>query len=425
MLSNRPNSLFREPAQVYFLLAFLAAIYLLNFVTPLRLTADGLRYFRMEEWMEAGFPSTAKAAGDYLPYGYGFVLLFLAKLNLLHTLTLVCLNAVYLGGSLWFVLKLVGPMPNPGYMLVLILFNWLTIKFVLTPLSEMQYLFFSSGTLYFFQRYLTHKQLKTLGLGLLFFAAAVLTRTVAVLLLVALLVTILRDQRRQIGQRVLSYWLQAAGLILLTVCVVYFTHALRFVDYLHQLARPVEKSGISGLFSTLRRHPMDWAEVFINAPISKLSFISQSLVTGIFLVVGLFTLAWVLYVFIWADIRLPMLVRSYVLLYILVIFNWPFFESRFWLPILPLLVAALVQAPRPRFAWGRVLLRCATWFYLLAGLYALSYYTYTSWNKKVFAVKQSAGVLKNEYETHFFGRPLQDSSRRINEEVLYFMKKIN
>src|SRR5271170_409203 len=120
MTLNRPNSLRKEPILVYWMVAVLTAIYLLNFVTPLRITTDGLRYFRMEEWMEGGFPFSAKAAQDYLPYGYGLVLLLLAKIQLFHTLTLVCLNATYLAGTLWFVLKMVGPMAKPGSMLILV-----------------------------------------------------------------------------------------------------------------------------------------------------------------------------------------------------------------------------------------------------------------------------------------------------------------
>jgi hypothetical protein len=425
MTSNPATSPPKDPIRVYILLAILAAVYLLNFVTPLRLTADGLRYFRMEEWMEGGFASSSQAARDYLPYGYGLVLWLLAKLHLYHTFTLVCLNALYLTGALWFVLKIMDLVPRPGYMLILVLLNWLTIKFVLTPLSEMQYLFFSSGTLYFFQQYLTGSRLKTLGLGLLFFAAAVVTRTVAMVLLAALIVTILSNQRRQLGNYLSSHWFGAGGLILLTLCVVYFSHALRIQDYLHQLARPFEISGLPGLWSTLTRHPKDWAEVFINAPISKIGFISNGLVNVIFLIAGLSTLGWTLYLFIRGNTGIPLLVRNYVLLYIIVIYNWPFFESRFWLPILPLLAAAIVKAPRPKHSLARAILTAAKWFYLLAGIYALSYYSYTSWNKRIFAVKQSAGVLQNEYETHFFGRPLQDSSHRNNEEVLHFLKRID
>jgi hypothetical protein len=408
-------------------IAILVAVYLLNFITPLRLTHDSLRYFSLEEWLERGFTAGSGAARDYLPYGYVFTLFGLSKLHLLHTLPLVLVNFLFLFGALWFNAKLFareGGSWKP--MLILVLLNWMTIKFVLTPLSEMQYLFFSSGTLYFFGVYLKEKKASRLLGGLLFFAAAILTRTIAIVLLVAFLMSILQGNKtRSNPQMQKRKWVLVSLLAAMIGATLFFSTQLRIFDYLAHFARPLKLYGFSGFFQNFWPHPMDWAEAVINAPFSKIVFIPLTPRAVLYMGVGLVSIAWLFYLMFKRESRVPVLIKYYLLLYFVVVFNWPFHEGRFWLPIVPLVVMVVLQGPVPKAKLLFGLYTLAKWTYVFGGIYALSYYSYTSWNKEAFAQKQSAGTLKNEYETHFFGRPLGDTAVKKNEEVMYFLKKID
>jgi hypothetical protein len=72
----------------------------------------------------------------------------------------------------------------------------------------------------------------------------------------------------------------------------------------------------------------------------------------------------------------------------------------------------------------RWVLAAKSW-YVAAGVFALSYYSYTSFNKEALARNQDAGVWRKEYEFHFFGRTATDSTSRPNELVTGLLKKMD
>jgi hypothetical protein len=61
--------------------------------------------------------------------------------------------------------------------------------------------------------------------------------------------------------------------------------------------------------------------------------------------------------------------------------------------------------------------------YTLVGLLAIGYYSYTSFNKELLAKKQANGMYRNEYETHFFGKPLSDTAKQVNPEFLHVLER--
>ena len=61
--------------------------------------------------------------------------------------------------------------------------------------------------------------------------------------------------------------------------------------------------------------------------------------------------------------------------------------------------------------------------YTTFGIISVVYMTYTSLNKEVLARTQAAGVYRNEYETHFFGRPLSDTATRVDPFVLSVLER--
>src|SRR4051812_22459970 len=84
----------------------LAAVYLLNCFSPLRLHVDMLRYFAIKDCVELGCPPDSTAAKDYLPWGYTGLLLALSKIGLLKSFVLVLINCIYLGVSLYLIRKM-------------------------------------------------------------------------------------------------------------------------------------------------------------------------------------------------------------------------------------------------------------------------------------------------------------------------------
>ena len=167
------------------IIAALLACYLVNCFSPLRLEYDSIHYFALKDCLEHSCPPGFQAANDPHPYGYPLLLLFLSRIGLLYPFTIAFVNLLYLAGALYFTGKLFQKEKNVStnsrleWGVILLLFGYPFIKFFAYPMSEMQYLFFSCGSLFFFRLY-TDRGMRpgALVLAILFAGLAILTRTV-------------------------------------------------------------------------------------------------------------------------------------------------------------------------------------------------------------------------------------------------------
>src|SRR5687767_8049909 len=120
----------------FLIISVLLIIYLVNCFTPIRLTFDTVRYLKIKEWIEAGRPPGAEAAGDFLPHGYVWFLYLLGKLGICYSPVICFLQFCYFISGCWLLRK-TGDYKQPFPLLLLLcLLNWIILKFVITPLSE-------------------------------------------------------------------------------------------------------------------------------------------------------------------------------------------------------------------------------------------------------------------------------------------------
>jgi hypothetical protein len=139
---------------------------------------------------------------------------------------------------------------------------------------------------------------------------------------------------------------------------------------------------------------------------------------SLFLTVGFLGICGFIYICFIKKSPLPFVVRAYLFFYMLLLFNWPFPDPRFWVPILPLVAAVISQTSfsfRPAF---RAIAFSYLLMYTLLGLVSLGFITYTSLNKKEFSKNQAKGVYRNEYEMHFFGKTLSDTSTHVDQNLV-------
>ncbi|HEU4633059.1 MAG TPA: hypothetical protein VFS22_03685 [Flavisolibacter sp.] len=119
---------------------------------------------------------------------------------------------------------------------------------------------------------------------------------------------------------------------------------------------------------------------------------------------------------------IPLHIRIYLTGYILLIFNWPFFEARFWFPILPLLAAILLlpkNTARPQLFRPAVSLYKL--YYVLTGIFVMSYYTWLSTHKEALVKRHDAGKWQREYRMHFFNETPADST--YDKRAFYLLEK--
>lgn len=280
----------------------------------------------------------------------------------------------------------------------------------------MQFLFLSMGTLYYFQKFREVKKIGFLLATAVFCTLAIMTRTAGVVLLLALLATLVADNWGRFRQKKAP--LLIGGVIVVAGLVVLFAQpkVIRYLDYFF---RPLANDPANFFYKNITRHFRDWAELFINIPYSKINL--GIIPLSIYLLAGVVTMVYVVRRLFSIKFPIPLHARFYLVGYILLIFNWPFYEARFWFPIVPLVFAVILipkPAPNFTFTYWKSFLKV---YYAAVGLFVLSYYTFLSHNKTNMAERHDAGIWKDEYRIHFFNEQPADSV--YNKKALYLLDK--
>jgi len=394
----------------------LGVVYLANCGSPLRLHTDMLRYFAIKDCIELGCPPDSTAAKDYLPFGYTALLLLLSKAGLLKSWCIVLLNCIFLGGALYFVIRLFRATALPVYFfLTLVLLNWTTVKFTAHPLSEMQYLFFSMWSLYLFQQYTERKSFLSLAGAVVTGAIAFITRSVGVVLAATLVAGFLWQYRQALLNLIRKNKVVISLVALVLIGVVIFSRQLGLNHYGGVFTKQF-KEGLT-VATMLRWHFTEWAEIGFNISALKVEgYYPQARI--LFLVAGILFFIGLIYLLFFRKNQIPFIVKVYLLFYSILMFNWPFYDPRFWVPVLPLLIAVVLQYPLPRPGWRKGVAVVLIAGYSLLGVLTVGFFTYTSLNKKVFVRTQANGVFRNEYETFFYGKPTQDTARVVDPVIL-------
>ncbi len=415
--SNKKDLFFKLATYILFITFFL------NCFTPLRIHYDMLRYFAIKDCIELKCPPGADP-NDYLPWGYTLLLLLLSKLGILKSFSIVLINCLYLFGGLFFVRKIFIYIRSPFFLFFLILINWTVIKFVVHPLSEMQYLFFSLGGIYAFYRFTIDKNIWYLVVAFIMASLAFLTRTIGITLLATFLTSLIWEFRQQIIVVIKKNRTLLFAFIACILIVLFFSKQLGLNHY----AAVMLKQFNEGLhFSdVLVWHFSEWGEILMNTPKAKMiSVLPQPLGYWLFFILGILGVCGFIYICFLKKNRIPFVVKAYLFFYILLLFNWPFPDPRFWVPIIPL-IAAVLSDQAVTFSKNKVIkwggLVCLT-IYSVFGIIAVGYMTFTSFSKESCSKTQASGVYRNEYETHFFGKPISDTVTVVNQQIVDLLNK--
>jgi hypothetical protein len=399
----------------------LGFVFLLNCFTPLRLHYDMLRYFSIKDCIEGNCPPYADR-NDYLPIGYTALLLLLSKLGILRSFSLVFVNCLYLFGGLYCVRKVFSYVKSPFFFFLLVLLNWTVIKFVTHPLSELQYLFFSLAGVYAFYKFTQTKKFINLLLAFLFAGLAFITRTVGVTLLAALFVSLAWEYRKQLLDLIKRNKVVVVAVLLCIAGILIFSRQLGLNHY----SGVMSKQFNAGLrFSdVIKWHFSEWGEILSNSSKAKaMSYLPARAGNWLFVITGILGVGGFVYICFIRRSNIPFIVRSYLLFYLLLMFNWPFNDPRFWVPVIPLIAAVISQTSFPKNRLIKTVGSFYLFIYSALGIASLGYLTYTSFNKKVFSRSQARGTYRNEYETHFFGKTLSDTATHTDPDLVEFLNK--
>jgi hypothetical protein len=211
-----------------------------------------------------------------------------------------------------------------------------------------------------------------------------------------------------------------AVFVVFALVVFFFQKTLRVSAYLGLFSG---SDPLHTLKNDFVNHLADWAAIFLNFSYSKFTIGSASLVTVIYFIAGLLFFVVVACLFVKSSKAIAMPVKLYLVFYCIVIFLWPYFDPRFWVPIVPLLIAILMQAVELIPKGRRFIVTSYCIYYTIAGLGAMGYYSYTSLNKRALSVKQDASIWQNEYEQFFFGKPITHPDAKAREKIIHILER--
>ncbi len=411
----------RNEQLIKFIAASLVLVYLLNCLSPLRLHVDMLRYFAIKDCIELGCPPDSDAAKDYLPYGYTGLLLLLSKAGLLNSFVIVFINCAFLFGSIYLARKIFELSGKTYLFIAIVLLNWTTIKFTTHPLSEMQYLFFSMASLYYFCKFARTRSFIALLFSFIAAGLAFLTRSVGVALAAALVAGVIWEYREQLLLLIRKNKVVVLILLIIIAGVAVFSRQLGLDHYTGVFSKQFDE-GV-GFKDILGWHFTEWSELVVNTSQAKVAaYLPASLSKTGFIAAGILFFAVFVYL-LFRNRKIPFIVKAYLVFYSVLMFNWPFYDPRFWVPVLPLVAVVVIMSSFPVSGLSRNLQVTAFTVYMLIGVVSIGYMTYTSLNKKAFARTQANGVYRNEYETVFFGKPQSDTAKQINQEALHVIER--
>jgi hypothetical protein len=176
----------------------------------------------------------------------------------------------------------------------------------------------------------------------------------------------------------------------------------------------------------LKWHFTEWAEITYNTSMDKLArYVPGSTAKIFFILSGVLIFAAFVYFLFIRKNSIPFIVKAYLFFYCVLMFNWPFYDPRFWVPIIPFIAVVVSQIAFGKMKGLKWIMPLFFVVYAVLGLVSAGYITYTSLKKETFARTQANGVYRNEYETLFFGKPQSDTAKLVDPVVLNVLQRFD
>lgn|GEM_PF-2504594 len=411
LFDTNPSRIYRLTIVTGFVVV--VVLVLLNTLSPLRLNNDAGRYLGIVEYFKGGLDKNSDAAHDYLPQGYPYFLYMLEKARILSPFTITFFNILSVVTAAFLLIRQYQ-IGNKLFYLTLVLLSYINIKEYALPVSDQLFTVLFMFAVLLWSKVFKGKLLYIVP-ALLVTGLSIYVRTAGVAIVVgviAYLICLNKDHPKT------KRFLLGLTVLLIGAFVIFFFINLSFferkVDYVRQLnlrelANPLNIAG------RLCIHLKELGEIVINIPVSKLSGTVDrgrvQIASPLLIVFGLVSL----WMYITAIKKLK-LVNSFAFwaftAYLLMIFAWPFYDTRFLIPVVPLLIFLylyyLFNILKSRYARVGVLL-----IYVSLGFISLIYSDGLSLSKSFFLKHYGADASITEIYRDHFDREQKGTSAKV------------
>ena len=408
--------------QLQIVLTFTFVLYSVQLLSPLRLTGDSIELLSIASSAAggSGFLNNGHKS-HYLP-GYPAMVAALERLNLASPSTLVGLNEIFL------IIGLIGAYYiGRRYLALTTLWSlsavflscmsFVFVKHFTLPLTDLPFVgisFLALSLLVAAEKEPGPKYYLLWAAACVFSALAIVVRPIGIAMIPALAYSVGTHLRIRHYLRMHRGWLVGSLLATISIGCGGLTVVLRS-KYVHEAMAVFASGGVIRSLSKLVVFRVrEIGELLINVPYSQLRALSPLVwVTGA-LAIAL-TLRYV------RPSRFGTL-EIYIATYLCILLIWPYGDTRFWIPIVPLLSAEVVSILEP-WSWRgtrRVAGITYAAIYVFAGILAMSYSTLITFAGHSFPERYGDNNLRSTYRL-FYGYSNVDRSK-VDDSVLALLR---
>lgn len=408
----------------------LAGVYVVQIQSPLRIGGDAKAYLTMARTRAEGSGLYAKNEDSHFPPGYPFLLSLLVRLGLGSSAQIVSLNLLMLCIGLCMSYQITREVYECSRaeglgLITLLLLSYLYYQYVTRPYSEMTFLAASMLCLWAASRTFKSEGARRwayFAVSTGSFLAAFLTRTVGFVLLPALLWGLIG--RFSVICRVRHIWkrfrLARIGTVgLLAATGLIFLFVISRTTYFQEMVSRYTEQGIFHMLSTtLGFRLTEWGQLITNCPYTHLPAFAQKLLPffGVAAISATINGLWHRKHFSCTDV--------YVVTYLCVLLFWPYWDARFWLPIMPV-AGVLIYRGITQLMSNRIIRLLGSTYiviFALIGLIGLGYNTRISLSGEQFPKYYDYPGLNETYEVAW-GKKDATSADNLNERALRLLRK--
>lgn len=412
---------FNKPfaAIIFCLVMFLV---LLNLFTPLRLNTDGIRYLNILEFLNGNLDKNSFAAHDFLPHGYPLFLFFFEKIHLLSPALITLINILCTLTSSYILAKLLK-IENRLIYFSIVMISFINIKQFTLPISDQFFTLLFIWSIYLWVIFFNGR-LYFIIPALIVTVLSIYVRTAGIAVIIGvILYTIYLNKNLLLNKKILSGIIAILIIFFFIIFIYNLSLFEKKIDYIRQL----EMEGmVKNPFSIIKRlfiHFQELGEVAINIPYSKLSpmihlkAFDSSLF--ILIVAGIISLYIIFKSVIYLKLYKSLVFWAFFS-YLMMIFLWPFYDTRFLVPIIPLFLY-LFYYYISNLLKIRFIKITQVVLYVSLGLISLVYSDALSLNKLFFLKHYGFDPkLTENYRIHFKNETLD-----ISQKPVYDINKYN
>jgi len=256
--------------------------------------------------------------------------------------------------------------------------------------------------------------------ALIFALAAITVRRIGVSLIPPLLFILVCNPQSRLRSKALSRRSKLIIGLVLAFVGIGTAGIVAKTSTLSDFSGVVSKSGILAMLLRICSYRLtELGELFVNLPKSKIPTVIHVILPSIGCLLFLLTLGGLA-----AKRREAGPTEVFLICYVVILFVWPYYDVRFWLPVIPLLIAySALSVKRVRLPRGVVMIYCLV--FAVFGFVAIAYSTRISFAGSSFPDKYGDGSLRPTYCAAFQSCPDGADTKKVNAKALRLLQEYN